>query len=256
MVRAVRRRNVFALVALCVHVHVEAHVEAARFVAAAPGALHHGCRGIRVLPRGTGPQAHLLTVAAVDAGEVETGVVVDLVLLVAHQRQHHGAVRGQHLLVVGEVARGQHDGLVRLEAHVAAAVHLGGHHARHAAALVAFALQVFGLRVVDDLDAVLLGLRLKRLHGTLLAGGHHGAVAQRGERMRVVRAQVERVVALHDDLEAVLAGDVDHPVHGLFGVVVAAHPLLLVDGERGGTHLVVVERDGVERLDAQLLHDL
>lgn len=53
-----------------------------------------------------------------------------------------------------------------------------------------------------------------------------------------------------------LAGDVDHPVHSLFGLVIAAHPLLLVDGERGGTHLVIVERHWIERLDAQLFHHL
>ena len=84
MIRAVRRRNILALVTLGVHVHIQTHVEAARLVAAAPGALHHGRVRIRMLPRRTNPQAHLLTVAAVDAGEVEAGVVVDLSLLVTH----------------------------------------------------------------------------------------------------------------------------------------------------------------------------
>ena len=160
VVGAVGSRNVLALVALGVHVHVEAHMETARLMASTPRALHHGRSGIGVLPSCARPQAHLLPVASVDAGEIEARVVIDLALFVAHERQHHGAVRGKHLLVAGEVARGQHHGPVRLEAHVSAAVHPRCHDARHTSGFVALALKVLGLRIVDDLDAALLRLCL------------------------------------------------------------------------------------------------
>ena len=110
--------------------------------------------------------------------------------------------------------------------------------------------------VVLDLDAVLLGELGDRLDGVLLARGGRALAVAGAEGDGVVGAAVVDVVALEEDLDALVADEVDEPVHGLLGVVVGAHPHLLVDGVGRRAHLLVEEGDRVEPLDAVLLDDL
>ena len=224
-------------------------------MAAAPGALHHRGVGIGVLPGGADPEAHPLAVALVQTGGGEARVVVDFLLFHAHQREDHRAVLGEHLLVGGEVAGGKDDCLLADKFHIAAVGALGD-DAGHAALVVVLTDELLGHRVVEELHAGVLRMALQALDRALLAGGDHGVVALGVEGVGIVGAAVKVVVALKDDLQPVLGDNVDQPVHGLFGVVVAAVPLLLVDLEGGGTHLVIEEIIDVKGLDAVRFHNL
>ena len=254
VVGRVRSGDVLALVALGVHVDVKALVEAEGLERATPGTLHHRRHG-GVLPGGAHPQAHLLTVAGVQAREGEAAVVVGLGILEAHDRQNLGAILGNHFLVGREVTGGKDDALVSHELDVAA-VGLLGDNGGHAAGLL-ITNELLGHSVINDGRTLLEGVGLHGLDGILLTGGSAGSVVALGaEADGVVGTVVQTIVGLQEHLNVLAADDVDAPVHGLFGVVVAAHPHLLVDGEAGGALLMVEEVDRVETVDAVLLDDL
>ena len=220
-------------------------------VGAGPGALHDGGGGA-LLPGGTGPQAHLLAVAGVDAGQREAGVVVDVHGVGADQRDDLRDVLGDHVLVGAEAAR-RHDDVLAPVLDVAL-VGVLRDDAHHGTGLILD--ELLGHHVVLDLDAVLLGELGDRLDGVLLARGGRALAVAGTEGDGVVGAAVVDVVALEEDLDALVAHEVDEPVHGLLGVVVGAHPHLLVDGVGRRAHLLIEEGDRVEPLDAVLLDDL
>ena len=229
-------------------------MEAEGLEGAAPGALHHRGDG-GVLPSGTNPQAHLLAVAGIQTREGEAAVVVGLGVLEAHNRQNLGAILSNHFLVGREVAGGKDDALVAHELHVAA-VSLLGHDGGHTAGLLV-TNELLGHGVIDDGRTLLESVGLHGLDGILLAGGSAGGVVALGaEADGIVGAVVQAVVGLQEHLDVLATDDVDAPVHGLFGIVVTAHPHLLVDGEAGSALLMVEEVDRVETVDAVLLDDL
>ena len=143
-----------------------------------------------------------------------------------------------HVKVLGEVARGQHDGLRRLVADVAS-VGVLGDHAGDATRVVALALQVLRDRGVVDLAAEVVregvgpGLRnerraLEHAHGLLLRP--EVVLARRGVKDAVgvlVRDSEGAVDALRLHL-------VDHPVHGLRRAVLPARPLAHVHHAAAG----------------------
>ena len=223
------------LVALAVDVQVDAPEVGDDAVRGAGGAaVDHGGHGEGLLPGGAHPQAHLLAVAGHEAVVGKLGVVVDLVPGdgVLEPLVGHGAVAGHEVAVLGEVARGEHDGLVGLVLHVVA-VGVLGHHGADAAGVVVVAHEVDGACVVVDLAAEVLGEDLRV--GLGLDGGSPQGAEGLLVAVEVVRGgrHVDHAVGvgvarLQAAVQALALHEVDGPVDGLGGVVDPAGPLLLV----------------------------
>ena len=184
-----------------------------------------------MLPSGTNPQPHLLAVARAEAAELEHGVVIHLVVL--QKRCDPGAVLRHHVLVGGEVARCQHDGLLANVLHVVA-VGVLGDDGGNAPGVVVFADEVLADGAVVDLAALFLDLLL--VHGDdevlargrarFLAVGLFHPVMRAG--MRGEHALGVGVADLHRGGVALRFHEIDEPIHGGGAVVDPLVPLLLV----------------------------
>ena len=223
------------LVTLAVNVEVDTPEVGDDAVGGASGAtVDHGSNGEGLLPSGADPQAHLLAVAGHEAVVGELGVVVNLVPAdgVLEPLVGHGAVASHEVAVLGEVARGEHDGLGGLVLDVVAVGVLGNNGA-HAAGVVVVTDEVEGAGVVVDLAAEVLGEDLS------VGLGLDGGTPQSAEGL-LVTVEVVRcgrhvddavgigVAGLQAAVQALALHELDGPVDGLSGVVDPAGPLLLV----------------------------